>query len=123
MTDQEIFDRVATHLLSQGRRSMGANDSCASRGHDGLQCAVGCLIPDELYRYELEGWSPTSGVVGGVLRQALGQVLGWQRQSLLDQLQTVHDVSMLQSWRRGLHGIALSHGLSPLACGPMLASL
>jgi hypothetical protein len=53
MTLQETFDKVCVHLLTQLQKSvfLDSNGSmaCAYRGPNGLKCAVGCLIPDELY--------------------------------------------------------------------------
>lgn len=48
MTNQEIFEKVAKHLLDQGRRSTlatptGDEGACAYRGTGGAKCAVGCL--------------------------------------------------------------------------------
>lgn len=56
MTNQEIFDKVADHLIKQGRKSIRENTSryCMYRGADGTMCAVGCLIPDELYSADME---------------------------------------------------------------------
>ena len=48
---QEVFDRVASHLLTQSARSLLPDGSgCAYRGANGRMCAVGCLIAD--YEYE-----------------------------------------------------------------------
>ena len=53
MTNQEIFDKVHTHLLTQ-RTAAIADGACAYRA--GTQsCAVGALIPDALYTTEIEG--------------------------------------------------------------------
>ena len=52
--EQEVFDRVARHLLTQRRKSMierSAGPVCAFRGVDGTKCAIGCLIPDQ---YDLD---------------------------------------------------------------------
>jgi hypothetical protein len=51
-TAQEVFDQIATHLLTQKARSIEARsnlekDVCAYRGNGGLKCAAGCLISDE----------------------------------------------------------------------------
>lgn len=51
-TDQEIFDTVVTFLVKQGKRAVELG--CMYRTEDGLKCAVGCLIPDELYKDEME---------------------------------------------------------------------
>lgn len=54
MTKQEVFDKVVTHLVRQGRRSIDGI-GCAYRGRDSTMCAVGCLIKDEFYNGHLEG--------------------------------------------------------------------
>lgn len=57
MTDQEIFDKVCTHLIKQARQSklISYKSMCAYRGEGGASCAIGCLIPDALYYREMEG--------------------------------------------------------------------
>jgi hypothetical protein len=60
MTKQEIFDTVAIHLIKQGKKSVGDDGNCLYRGPEGLKCAVGCLIPDEVYRPEMESRSVIS---------------------------------------------------------------
>ena len=55
MTNQEIFDKVHTHLLTQ-RTAAIENGSCAYRAGP-KSCAVGALIPDALYTPEIEGTS------------------------------------------------------------------
>lgn len=63
MTPQEVFDKVARHLLTQKRKAMAvmpeaangdAKPACAYRGSDGTSCAFGCLIPDSCYDPVLE---------------------------------------------------------------------
>ena len=71
MTNQQIFNKVAKHLLKQGRRARDGN-GCAYRGENGTKCAVGCLIPDALYDDRLEGSSVRYVGDGCYL---LGQVL------------------------------------------------
>lgn len=46
MTNEEIFEKVRTHLLTQNAKSM-IDGICLYRGPNGLKCAVGCLIEDE----------------------------------------------------------------------------
>ena len=46
---QELFDKIATHLLTQGARSENSLGKCLYRGEFGRKCAVGCLISDEEY--------------------------------------------------------------------------
>ena len=50
MTAQEIFDKVVKHLLTQGRKSIHEKTrTCMYRNTNGDMCAVGALLPDELY--------------------------------------------------------------------------
>ena len=53
-TAQEVFDQVATHLLTQNERSLDGA-SCSYRNCDGLKCAAGCLISDDEYDNQMEG--------------------------------------------------------------------
>lgn len=58
MTKQELVDFVAVHLFTQGRQSI-SRGTCKYRGPNGLKCAAGAVLPDELYKKNLEnnGWS------------------------------------------------------------------
>lgn len=52
MKAQDIFDTVLTHLRKQGKPSMDivqGDARCLYRGPGGTSCAIGCLMPDELY--------------------------------------------------------------------------
>lgn len=56
MTKQEMFDKVAEHLLKQGGPAWDDKDgACKYRAPNGRKCAAGCLIPDNMYRKEWEG--------------------------------------------------------------------
>lgn len=54
MNNQEIFDRVARHLLTQNAKAIAPDGACSYRAPGGLMCAVGCLIPDSYYDPKLE---------------------------------------------------------------------
>lgn len=54
MTPQQIFDKVAVHLMEMDKPSK-FDGGCAYRGEDNSQCAVGCLIDDEHYEKRMEG--------------------------------------------------------------------
>lgn len=59
MTRQKMFNIAGLHLLKQGKRSENEGASlCMYRGPEGTMCAVGCLIPDELYDQKMEGSDP-----------------------------------------------------------------
>jgi hypothetical protein len=51
---QEIFDTVALHLFDQGERAQIHPGQCVYRTSTGNACAVGCLIPDEIYSNDME---------------------------------------------------------------------
>ena len=54
LTEQETFEKVVRHLFTQGKRAVNREGLCMYRGPDGLKCAIGCLIPDYLYRPRME---------------------------------------------------------------------
>ena len=94
---QEIFDHVVPLLFAQGKRSMyhdgNGELTCAYRGDGGLRCAVGFLIPDELYYEDLEGRDVMSEAVTGVLKNVIPEaLLGFDGLGIiLNDLQDAHD--------------------------------
>lgn len=114
MDKQAIFNKVATHLLAQGARSMGKYGSfegCAYRGAGGARCAIGVLIPDELYRNELEGVEVEH--LPFDVRDALGTDDSYMRE-FLHELQAVHDESPVAYWRQALNNVAADWTLKPV---------
>lgn len=108
LTLQQMFDKVVTHLRKQGERAMNGA-VCAYRGVGNTQCAVGCLIPDEIYDPKMEG----RGVYGlcddfPAVRALLPTVA---HQTLALDLQSVHDSFAAQSWESALKRIAKLHHL------------
>ena len=114
MTPQEIFETVARHLFTQGRRSIrdredGYGQICAYRAPDGCQCAVGCLIPDDKYLVSMEGKSVTR------LKEYNLPAFFPTNFGLLGALQGVHDE--LINWessramRRALLGVAIFYDI------------
>ena len=101
MTPQEIFDTVARHLFTQGTRAYDEIiDQCQYRGPGGTKCAVGCLIPDEAYSRDMEGW-PVENVVVSFGNNSAEPRPGFpvwleDNASLLACLQAVHDRK--ESW-------------------------
>ena len=53
MTRQEIFDKVVAHFAVQ-REAAAEYGVCMYRTPDGRKCAIGALIPDEVYSRSLE---------------------------------------------------------------------
>lgn len=90
MTDQEVFDTVARHLLTQGKQSIARDVSggfmCLYRGPDGCKCAVGALIGDDEYRADMEEHSALELHRLGLLPERLVE-----HRFLLEDLQSAHD--------------------------------
>lgn len=99
-TDQEIFDTVAKHLLTQNERASN-NGACMYRAPNGCKCAVGCLIPDELYSPYFEG----QNVMGSQIRNLLIG-LGYMNFNFLLALQQVHDYDYEEDWAEKLTELA-----------------
>jgi hypothetical protein len=54
MDNQEFFSKTVAHLRKQNARAT-FDGSCVYRSADGLMCAIGCHIPDDLYSQSMEG--------------------------------------------------------------------
>lgn len=102
-TKQEVFNRVITHLVSQGQQSVNVDGLCLYHSPSGTSCAVGCLISEEDYSPSMEGAD-----VGYIVRKY--ENLQWMQQfgELLDDLQDLHDVD--GNWdNQGLSSNGLEH--------------
>lgn len=115
MTTQELFDKIANHLLTQNRKSFTDADplrpvSCLYRHitEEGmhLSCAVGCLIDDAHYSWELEGESMECDVVRSAVQKSIGRQLYSEECALLEALQTMHDTEEPGDWPSSLKRIA-----------------
>ena len=115
MNLQEIFDKVATHLLTQNKKAQSPvvpgeqiKPKCLYRAPDGSKCAVGCLIPDDLYDPAIEG----SSVADDIVWEAATGELDYDRAEefalgdLLTQLQITHDEDEVEYWPNALRCIA-----------------
>ncbi len=88
MTNQEIFDKVVTHLRQQGRPAAYA-DGCRYRAENELSCAVGCLISDADYTSDIEGLAVTEIDPRILWNSGIGP----DQMDLLTDLQLCHDES------------------------------
>jgi hypothetical protein len=117
MMMQEVYDRVAKHLLQQMRPAKEINPKtgkviCKYRVDNGDSCAVGCLIKDEFYRIYVEG----SGVEAFFVQEALGYsgiAITEEMVCMLTKLQRLHDTTVVENWALGLCEIAIYFGLIP----------
>jgi hypothetical protein len=111
-TKQSIFDQVAQHLLDQGRKAYQSGVGCVYRTKEGLRCAAGCLIPDDLYDPRMDNRDQGGGSVrrSGLVQEAL------KKERIRDlgfvfQLQEIHDMSSPFRWEERLRNLAESEGL------------
>lgn len=93
---QEIFDKVYDHLHTQGRKSViyehrDKQINCRYRAPNGDKCAIGCLIPDELYTPSIEGNNVQSFNVKKILYQLYPEMTSNDLLFLIH-LQEAHDV-------------------------------
>ena len=116
MTDQEVFDTVVTALRRQGCKSVKRVASpradqctpvCRYRGENGTKCAVGHLIPDELYDRRMEGLCWTSIVL---MSPELYNMQLSNR--LVCRLQEVHDCAPVRNWESCWREVAHKYGLT-----------
>lgn len=93
----EIIAYVGVNLLKQGKRSAieraDSYDKCMYRGPNGTKCAVGMLIPDELYDKEIESMEARS------LPRILKVKMRSNKIDLLEDLQSIHDERRAEYWR------------------------
>lgn len=99
-TLQKQFNKVALHLITQNEKSTDHIGICRYRGPNGLTCAAGCMIPDELYesRMEMQTW-PTIVKSIPELEKHLDVTLGYE-------LQRIHDAYSVDIWPEKLKELA-----------------
>lgn len=103
LTNQEAFDLVYRHLLTQNERSESLIEKgvrCVYRSTDGKKCAAGILIEDDQYRPDMEGVGIT-----WFKHQWLPQLRA-VNDELLSRLQDVHDRALVEDWELNLRHIA-----------------
>jgi hypothetical protein len=115
MKAQEIFDTVATHLFKQGKRSTDQS-RCRYHGENGLKCAVGVLVSDDVYFPEMDEGNKT---IKSLVEQNEDKFPDWFKDNLglLQTLQSVHDKQ--RNWEssdlmhNALVDVASAHDVNP----------
>ncbi len=97
MTPQEIYDKVVSHLATQGKLSVDDN-YCRYHREDGSMCAVGGLITKEDYFPEMDQGNRTIKTLLNIYEDKFPE---WMKENLglLSELQSVHDRQYL--WQNG----------------------
>lgn len=104
-TQQEVFDYIAHHMLTQGKKAYNDyTDSCCYRIviNDGevLKCAAGCLIPDEDYDPKIEGKKWRSLPLK--FREFKSCT---HHEEMISLLQSAHDFREMSDWKTRLREI------------------
>ena len=127
MNRQYVFNTVARHLLTQRKQALRPSlpqpdgaapaPACVYRSPRGLKCAIGALIPDEMYCPRMEGNSVRNLLMDHPeltshlkLKQDLSEVVEIQ---FLDTLQQIHDDNPEYDWPLKLLEFAEQYGLDP----------
>jgi hypothetical protein len=113
-TAQELFDTALTHLRKQGQKSVVMDFvpgyTCRYRSPEGFKCSIGVLIPDNVYKLEMEEKSFDVLLHSNLLPidlQAEFQV----HAELLRKLQDIHDNTYIEKWEDGFFLLAKKFNL------------
>lgn len=105
MTRQESFNHICRNLIAATRPSVYRDDTieetrCQYRGEDGAKCAVGWLIPDDLYHPHMEGKSVLRLFADHPELRKEPTLKEWTSHLLCD-LQQIHDGAAVE-WHHGM---------------------
>lgn len=106
-TEQQVFDQVAAHLLTQNNKSrFGMTCLYRAEDLDGniLKCAAGVLIADDEYHEGMEDKSWRCLVSEDAVPEA--------HADFIVALQNVHDDCDIEDWPAFLESIARERGLN-----------
>lgn len=103
-TNQTAFETSARHLLKQNAVSIVLEPfpMCAFRGLEGNMCPIGCLIPDDKYKPNMEGKA---------LRDLNISELDNVNIGLLSWLMIVHEAKPVHTWPDELKKVGEIFGL------------
>lgn len=93
MNTRELLEKAITHVIKQGVPSKGANGHCRYRGNGGTMCAVGALIPNNLYTIQMESRSVHATIVIDAIAFSIGCPVDGQTVEYLSHVQTSHDTA------------------------------
>jgi len=108
MKKKQVFQTVATHLLTQNSKSTDDIflDDCKYQNDNGRQCAVGVLIDSKNYKPELEGKATDALEVIQAVEKSLDTHITKSDRDLLCKLQDIHDYSTVEGWRSQLEELS-----------------
>jgi hypothetical protein len=96
-TTEEVFEYIKHHLLTQMKKCVDDKGLCLYRNEQGLKCAAGCLIPDDMYNsnFEYEKWS-------ALVRQQFAPA---DHKQLIQRMQYIHDDTPVSDWELVLNEV------------------
>lgn len=97
--DRKAFNIMKEHLLKQMAKSM-SDGQCRYRGSGGSECAVGCLISDNIYYSGLEGCNADNPVVLAAIEESGN---GTPNIRMLNWMQNIHDQVSLCDWEQEIN--------------------
>jgi hypothetical protein len=103
-TEQEVFDQLVRHLLTQNQRSADETGGVCLYRNGALMCAAGCLISADEYSAEIESESWSQLIKTNQVPDA--------HSGLINRLQATHDWVPINCWRDELLDIAEAFDLS-----------
>ena len=108
MKKKQVFQTVATHLLTQNSKSVDGSGlgNCAYQNNDGKQCAIGVLIDSKNYKSDLESQAADALEVIQAVEKSLDTNITKSDRDLLCKLQDIHDYSTVEGWRSQLEELA-----------------
>ena len=91
LSEQQIFEASASHLLTQMQQSKVPDGGCLYRGPNGLKCAAGIFISDEEYpSFPERVWD--EAVEHRINENNI------QKYNLISDLQDIHDYTQPENW-------------------------
>ena len=96
-TAEEVFEYIKHHLLTQMEKCVDDKGHCLYRNEQGLKCAAGCLIPDDMYDPVLEDKRWHSLV--------LQKFVPTEHMELIRKMQDIHDEMLVSDWEFALNEI------------------
>ncbi|WP_028210747.1 hypothetical protein [Paraburkholderia mimosarum] len=121
---QGVFDYVVSHLLPQNAQATAPGSAkCMYRAPDGKRCAVGWLIPDDVYSPAFE-FIGVRDLAAALAARDYGRRFAeflFAHMPLLRELQGVHDARAPHEWPAALRAIAQHHGLNERVIDTALA--
>lgn len=108
-TEQEMFDHVVKHMLTQMSHAFTRRiANCRYYGENGKKGPVGCLIAEEHYDTSMEGLCPSSGNILNAV-----ELSGWPaNEEYLVELQRIHDRGFPEFWEEWLREFAAKHSFA-----------